>query len=778
MSGNSEVEQLRAALAMSEQQNRALKETLNRVQSATSSNMPGVRAGHGDQVPRAANPQLTGDGLSGGTSMPYTTTNATGPRAKHASQDQSRPMKRSKTTHATGSSTIAPMVRSRSNVPRPTPGSGVFVCNSGQITQPATWSSLSVAGSNSIGSYFHQDQALYPVDAFAQGPAGMAGPSQHPELGLEMAVDEFLMTRDNAFSTTSPIDIPCSVPPFSQEVEQFPGSSLPSAYGSLTSGPSIETAPMSRQNSSMNDAASAIAGDFNDMVRIQSQQSSKSYRPSPIASQPPLLGKRAPEGSGVIVMQGGSFSYAHPSSAPTQSPFSQHQHAMKPSLSQSSIRSTSSTGPSAPDAGGLSLAQHLSMERSVSKDSVKSSSSLKHRAKEALARQNYAAKSRQLQPKPAVGAVKHDTADPANKGKAGKTAITKTKYERPRHPKVLCGQCNEHPDGFRGEHELRRHTEAKHKSMVKKWICRDPDLYGIPHSETAVKPLKDCKQCSQNKQYGAYYNAAAHLRRTHFNVKARKGAAGSKNGNGQGKTTTEEEREKRGGKGGGDWPSMNELKQWMVEVTVPMDQPGALVPDGTESVGAVDTEDLTNEFSETQYNNESQAGFPMGTGAWGAFDDIANLAGLGEGLGQTSVDVPGPGLFGDLDSQLSDPYCLNGPAMFSAPPLQGMCTPMPTSSAGFDYENSADPSARRRQQQQQEEQQQQQQQQSTAASSAASSALISGNSSHGYTSLVSSTATLAQANVYMDQLLPPTHMHASRDNVPDLPFDLAIAAGQ
>ncbi|KAL2148909.1 hypothetical protein VTH82DRAFT_1595 [Thermothelomyces myriococcoides] len=725
MSETNEVQQLKAALAMSEWQKRTLQDQLNK---------------------------LSRDNLSGGTAMAYTNTaSGIGSSAKYAPQDQSRPMKRSKTTHAAGSSTMAPMVRSRSSIQRSAPGSGLFVRNSGQTTQPTAWNGPSVAGPSISGGYFSQNQAFNPVNTFAQGLSGVTGPSQHPGLGREMAVDEFLMACDNDFLATSPIDIPSSAPSLSQEIEQFPSSSLPSAYGSLTSGPTIETAPMSRQNSSMNDTASVIAADFNDMVRIQSQQSSKSFRPSSIAPQPSLLGKRASDGSGVIGIHGSLAPYAYPSSAPTQSPISQHQHAMKPSLSQSSIQSTSSTGPSARDTNGLSLTQDLSMERSVSKDSVKSSSSLKHRAKEALARQNYAAKSRQLQPKPAVGAVKHDTADSANKGKVGKTAITKTKYERPRHPKVRCNQCNEHPDGFRGEHELRRHTEAKHKSMVKKWVCRDPDEWGIPHSETPVKPLKDCKQCSMGKHYGAYYNAAAHLRRTHFNVKPRKGSAGSKNGNGQGKTAAEEEREKRGGKGGGDWPSMNELKQWMYEVTVPMDQPGALISDSAEPADTADADDL-NDFSETQYNKESETGFFMGTGNVWSFDDTTNLAGTG--------------IF-DLGSQLPDSSCMNGSAMISPPSFQGM--PVPLSSAGFDYENPTDRSA---------QQQQQQQQQHMTACSSMPSSLVGGSSSHGYTSPVSSTATLTQANTYMDQLLPPAHMQTSRDNVPDLSFDLAIAPGQ
>ena len=60
------------------------------------------------------------------------------------------------------------------------------------------------------------------------------------------------------------------------------------------------------------------------------------------------------------------------------------------------------------------------------------------------------------------------------------------------------------------------------------------------------------------KEYGAYYNAAAHLRRAHFKPKTPKGRSKG----------LKEAEEKRGGKGGGDWPSMAELKPWMKEVEV------------------------------------------------------------------------------------------------------------------------------------------------------------------------------------------------------------------
>ncbi|EHK97035.1 hypothetical protein M7I_7173 [Glarea lozoyensis 74030] len=90
--------------------------------------------------------------------------------------------------------------------------------------------------------------------------------------------------------------------------------------------------------------------------------------------------------------------------------------------------------------------------------------------------------------------------------------------------------------------------------MVKKWVCIEPSGNGHPKPEL---PLSKCKACGQQrKKYGAYYNAAAHLRRTHFKPKAK----------GRGKNSKVDDGEKRGGKGGGDWPPMSELKHWMKEV--------------------------------------------------------------------------------------------------------------------------------------------------------------------------------------------------------------------
>lgn len=118
-------------------------------------------------------------------------------------------------------------------------------------------------------------------------------------------------------------------------------------------------------------------------------------------------------------------------------------------------------------------------------------------------------------------------------------------YQRPPLRRVYCAKCNEYPEGFRGEHELRRHNDAKHASLVKRWVCTEPQSFSSSSPQPIV-PLAKCKACVTQKRYGAYYNAAAHLRRAHFNPH-------------------------RGGKASGDWPPMTILKDWMREVRQSVD---------------------------------------------------------------------------------------------------------------------------------------------------------------------------------------------------------------
>ncbi|KAH8675862.1 hypothetical protein BX600DRAFT_453731 [Xylariales sp. PMI_506] len=151
----------------------------------------------------------------------------------------------------------------------------------------------------------------------------------------------------------------------------------------------------------------------------------------------------------------------------------------------------------------------------------------------------------------------------------------RTSYQRPPLRRVYCGKCNEYPEGFRGEHELRRHTEAKHAALVKRWVCTEPQNYSSGSPQPII-PLAKCKACVTQKRYGAYYNAAAHLRRAHFNPH-------------------------RGGKASGDWPPMNILKDWMREVRQSID-----VNENDDSSGEEDNDVRMME----EYSLPRQPSFP------------------------------------------------------------------------------------------------------------------------------------------------------------------------
>ncbi|KAI1764853.1 hypothetical protein GGR53DRAFT_520039 [Hypoxylon sp. FL1150] len=357
-----------------------------------------------------------------------------------------------------------------------------------------------------------------------------------PMTGVMLDPDVYFAQNPFPEELSPPIDCyGSSAPSQGQDVDvpQFNITNV-SVCGSMTTAPTYDTAPMTRQNS-LFDNQSVSGG-----VQMMS------------------LGSQMSQG-GEAYYQDGS---QHNSSSGDNSPLGKRPYCSEDAL----IAVGSSLAPYAHQYAASApndvLLTSSDMERSISSASMastRSNSSLKARAKDTLKQQNKRAMNAPLKPKPS--AEQNAAESQGNAKKDGKAAITKTKYVRPKQPKVYCDQCEEHKDGFRGEHELRRHRDAKHQTTVKKWICVDPAAHGLPIGVAAVNPLSKCKACKAQKKYGAYYNAAAHLRRTHFKEKPSR----QKN---KGGSNSRSDEDKRGGKGGGDWPPMSELKNWMKEIWV------------------------------------------------------------------------------------------------------------------------------------------------------------------------------------------------------------------
>lgn len=113
--------------------------------------------------------------------------------------------------------------------------------------------------------------------------------------------------------------------------------------------------------------------------------------------------------------------------------------------------------------------------------------------------------------------------------------------------RLKCPLCTDYPDGFRSEHELRRHTNRVHRKTRKVWVTID--------TSPGKTFLANCKACQTGKRYNECYNAASHLRRMHFHPHKR----------GERKMTAAEAR--RGGKPGDLDPPMDVLKtNWLREV--------------------------------------------------------------------------------------------------------------------------------------------------------------------------------------------------------------------
>ncbi|KAJ2971737.1 hypothetical protein NUW58_g9333 [Xylaria curta] len=421
---------------------------------------------------------------------------------------------------------------------------------------------------------------------------------------------------------SSDLVIPFPGAPHQTDVDISNLSMNVSVCGSMTSGPTNDnTAPMTRQNSQFDNHSVAGGVRMMSMGSQMSQQDAYFPECSPhtfdCGDNPSFLGKPCSRddtlfavGSSLASLPGQHYVSTTPSSRLFAST------DMERSLSSTSAASTKSTA-----------------------------SSLSARAKDTLKKQNHRAQNAPLKPKPSIDENKPEP--PSDEKNDGKAAITKTKYVRPRQPKVFCDLCDEHKDGFRGEHELRRHKDAKHQTMVKKFICVDPQEHGLPINVQVVNPLSKCKACKMQKKYGAYYNAAAHLRRTHFKEKPMRSKNKTSGANGG-------DDDKRGGKGGGDWPSMHELKNWMQEIYVRQDEQRPKEDEDADD----DMDNVQSFFGDADVNADV------------AGDSSATFA----SSGMTNIDYSFP-----------SPLTINT----ANTDMAYMSTPMPLSSADFSFHGAS-----------------------------------------------------------------------------------------
>ncbi|KAG6055827.1 hypothetical protein E4U17_002699 [Claviceps sp. LM77 group G4] len=129
--------------------------------------------------------------------------------------------------------------------------------------------------------------------------------------------------------------------------------------------------------------------------------------------------------------------------------------------------------------------------------------------------------------------------------------------------KLLCPDCVEKHEGFRGKHELQRHQRSKHGTYVKKFLCRDPTEAGLVSKLSVIEPLSGCNVCVMKKMYGTDYNAAQHLRNGHFQKKSPR----NRNRNSV-MEPGDEERAGQGGEKQGPMIGLNDLRPWIREVTI------------------------------------------------------------------------------------------------------------------------------------------------------------------------------------------------------------------
>lgn len=557
---NAEIERLQAQLKRKDEDLKLARQQIAQLQTA-STHQPQVdyllspsisehyTDTHGD-IRRPVVP-IVQDALSGATSIPRSVGGKLHGRHHRDSQnshqyqngDEPHPhaMKRPRTMSQQAPSSQK-MDRAASNLS--TRSAGPFT---GSTVSPPPTSQTTGLKPSEYDNYPIYNGYMSPQGSTGLMPQVPADKRQYPTITALAGMGSFPLTGELVdpavwlaqHEELSPeLDVPFPSTPHQRSMDAPNLSMNVSVCDSMTSGPTYDnTAPMTRQNSQFDDPS--IVGGVR-MMHADSQMSHTYFSDcSPQAVEygetPSFLGKQ-PSREDALLAVGSRLATLV---GPHYTPATPNEGLLMSSDMERSLSSTSSA-------------------------SSKSTSSLSVRAKDTLKQQNHRAQKAPLKPKPAVDESKAEP--PSDEKNDGKAAITKTtKYVRPKQPKVFCELCEEHKEGFRGEHELRRHKDAKHQTMVKKFVCVDPQELGLPINVQVVNPLSKCKACKAKKKYGAYYNAAAHLRRTHFKEKPSRSKNRSAGANGG-------DDDKRGGKGGGDWPSMHELKNWMQEIYVHQDE--------------------------------------------------------------------------------------------------------------------------------------------------------------------------------------------------------------
>lgn len=128
----------------------------------------------------------------------------------------------------------------------------------------------------------------------------------------------------------------------------------------------------------------------------------------------------------------------------------------------------------------------------------------------------------------------------------------------------------------------------------------------------------------------------ASLRRTHFNPRKK------------GRRSKGEEHEKRGGKGGGHWPPMNDLKDnWMKEIEEIVTDDSPSLPDENEADAEDDLEnEQTSQVIISDYNELS----PIGPNA-------VDFAGAGFDSTSPMSNAYSPAFANALNMNVTDVYC-------------------------------------------------------------------------------------------------------------------------